>query len=338
MTTLLALGAFSWLLSGSALVWAVCFRWGLRWAKVEPKSVARTAVAFASVNTVNAAVVLVYHSPISNADSTGAVFRWTVIAAVLVLATCWCIRLLYRLSLLRAVRAWLPTFAGSVAVVIAFDSLFVPFVVQAYSIPTNCMAPTLLGDHVIGKCDECSQRVYSRNGSYDEKASFPGICDNFHMSYPTRIEEVTRGGDRVIALKFVKPKRWDVVVVRVPDDPERNYFRRLVGLPGEKISIKDGEVYADGEELSPPHSLAGIAYADEVDGWFNAPWATPERPAKLADDEYFVLGDFSVIAWDSRVWFKGVPGHPPYAVPKSHIVGVATHIYWPPSRVRTLRP
>ena len=61
------------------------------------------------------------------------------------------------------------------------------------------------------------------------------------------------------------------------------------------------------------------------------------RPAKLGDDEYFVLGDFSPQAKDSRLWREGAPGHTPYAVPASHIRGVVTHIYWPPKRWRILR-
>jgi hypothetical protein len=64
---------------------------------------------------------------------------------------------------------------------------------------------------------------------------------------------------------------------------------------------------------------------------------TKDRPAVLADDEYFVLGDFSAQSSDSRWWYEGAPGHNPYAVPRSHVRGVVTHIYWPPQRWRVLR-
>ena len=57
----------------------------------------------------------------------------------------------------------------------------------------------------------------------------------------------------------------------------------------------------------------------------------------VAAGEYFVLGDFSQQSADSRLWESGAPGHPSYAVPESYIIGVATHIYWPPSRWRILR-
>ena len=66
-------------------------------------------------------------------------------------------------------------------------------------------------------------------------------------------------------------------------------------------------------------------------------WRAPDRPAKLGADEYFVLGDFSQQAADSRLWETGAPGHPTYAVPQSYLIGVVTHIYWPPSRWRILR-
>ncbi len=66
-------------------------------------------------------------------------------------------------------------------------------------------------------------------------------------------------------------------------------------------------------------------------------WGSPTRPAQLADDEYYVLGDFSVASADSRLWHSGAPNHHPYAVPAANLVGVVTHIYWPVSRWRSFR-
>jgi hypothetical protein len=62
-----------------------------------------------------------------------------------------------------------------------------------------------------------------------------------------------------------------------------------------------------------------------------------DHSARLGEDEYFVLGDFSAMSKDSRLWGEGAPGHHPFAVPESHLRGVVTHIYWPPDRWRILR-
>lgn len=64
----------------------------------------------------------------------------------------------------------------------------------------------------------------------------------------------------------------------------------------------------------------------------------PARPAILGDDEYFVLGDFSVSSRDARFWDRSLEGREhPYAIPESSIDGVVTHIYWPLQRMRVFR-
>jgi signal peptidase I len=139
--------------------------------------------------------------------------------------------------------------------------------------------------------------------------------------------------------KLLRQRRWDLIVFRYPGDPTINYVKRLVGLPGEEIFIKEGSVWINGERLEPPESLPGLTYVTEFPQAPIQPeiWGTPARPAKLGEDEYFVLGDFSQQSSDSRLWTTGAPGHPSYAVPGSYVIGVVTHIYWPPSRWRIFR-
>jgi len=112
---------------------------------------------------------------------------------------------------------------------------------------------------------------------------------------------------------------------------------RLVGLPGESIQVDRGAVWANGDKLEPPESLQGIEYVSELPPWHIDIWGSKDWPAVLGEDEYFVLGDFSHQAKDSRLWEYGAPGHSPFAVPESHIRGVVTHIYWPPQRWRIFR-
>ena len=144
-------------------------------------------------------------------------------------------------------------------------------------------------------------------------------------------------GDRLLACKLLTPKRWDLIVFRYPQDPSVNYVKRLVGLPGEKLAIHDGAVWINGEKMEPPDSIRGIRYSPTIESHGQVYSGPGSVPVELGPDEYFVLGDFVDASSDSRFWEQGAPGHPPYAVPASHIVGVVINIYWPPSRWTSFR-
>ena len=75
----------------------------------------------------------------------------------------------------------------------------------------------------------------------------------------------TFAADRFLVNKMLSPRRWDIIVFRVPADPSKTYAKRLVGLPGEKVLIHDGSVSIDNRRLEPPPSLRGIEYLDTVD-------------------------------------------------------------------------
>ncbi|MGN6547440.1 MAG: hypothetical protein ACTHK7_20475, partial [Aureliella sp.] len=90
--------------------------------------------------------------------------------------------------------------------------------------------------------------------------------------------------------------------------------------------------------LEVPDELKGIQYESNLpDRPKQKLWGTTERPAKLSSDEYFVLGDFSANAVDSRLWLQGAPGHHAFAVPRSYLRGVVTHVFWPLDRLRVVR-
>ncbi len=107
------------------------------------------------------------------------------------------------------------------------------------------------------------------------------------------MEPTLNNGDVVLLNKlwynFTGPDRMDVVAFEVPGDDTKIYIKRIVGLPGETVQIRDGALYIDGREtpvpgLSGTISLAGLA----------------EEPVELGEDEYFVLGDNPETSEDSR--------------------------------------
>ena len=88
-----------------------------------------------------------------------------------------------------------------------------------------------------------------------------------------------------------KPKRGDIIVFK-PNGNEnaRSYIKRIIGLPGETVQIKDGEIYIDGEKLEEKYETTAIEDA-----------GTASEEITLDGDEYFVLGDNRRNSEDSRM-------------------------------------
>lgn len=102
------------------------------------------------------------------------------------------------------------------------------------------------------------------------------------------------------------PERGDVIVFEPPNNPTDDYIKRVAGLPGEQVEIREGTVWVDGVRLEEPY----IANA----GVYSGAWS-------LGEGEYFVLGDNRNNSSDSHNW--GV-------LPEENIVGKAWLCYWPP--------
>lgn len=145
------------------------------------------------------------------------------------------------------------------ALVLAF--LFRTFEAEAFVIPTGSMAPTLYGRHKETNCATCGFHIAV--GASDEVNPETGhlvpntrlksaICQNCGADNPQLFDELAFNGDRILVNKypyeFGDPTRWDVFVFKFPEEPDVNYIKRLVGLPGETVRIRSGNIYLwDGE-------------------------------------------------------------------------------------------
>jgi signal peptidase I len=171
-----------------------------------------------------------------------------------------------------------------IAVILA---LFVrTWVVQAFKIPTGSMENNLLiGDHLL-----VNKFVFA-----------PGAGPIEHAVMPER--EIKRG---------------DVVVFKYPEEPERDFIKRVIGLPGETLELRNKKVYVDGRPLDEPyvHFLEPASNAQEVTSF-----DVRERygPVTVPPDRYFVMGDNRDNSQDSRYWGF---------LPRSYVKGQALMIYW----------
>jgi signal peptidase I len=121
------------------------------------------------------------------------------------------------------------------------------FAAEAYVVPTGSMAPTLLGWHREIICPSCHSVFVV--GIEDEGQTGEAICPNCGKRGLDDGPSIESGGDRVLVEKFIYafrgPNRWEVAVFHFPGEPSQAYVKRVVGLPGELIRIKGGDVFVN---------------------------------------------------------------------------------------------
>jgi signal peptidase I len=189
-----------------------------------------------------------------------------------------------RLGLSRGTRIaldWILTIAGAVGIVIAVKF----YVVNPYRIPSSSMEPTL----------HCA-----RNGMGCE----------------------ARFSDRVLANRLIyhfrDPRRKEIVVFDTPLKAKQMcgaggvFVKRIIGLPGDLWSERNGYVYINGKRLDEPYIKP-----DRRDNETKA-------PLRIGKSQYFMMGDNRKSSCDSRVWGT---------VPRKLLIGEVFFTYWPPNRI-----
>ena len=132
------------------------------------------------------------------------------------------------------------------------------------------------------------------------------------------MENTILTGDRLIGFRlaylFHEPERGDIVIFKYPDDPSKIFIKRVIGLPGETVTVKDGKIYIDGKEQTQAVSFC----PEEMAGSFG--------PYEVPEDSYFVMGDNRNNSLDSRYWDNTY-------VKKEAILAKAGFRYWPLNKV-----
>jgi signal peptidase I len=127
-------------------------------------------------------------------------------------------------------------------------------------------------------------------------------------------------------------ERWSIVALHLPAGRQNVrrpiYLKRVVGLPGETVRIREGIIHINGKAVTAPASM-GKVNDQPLMQWKKS---GVDQPIHLGADEYFVLGDNTANSYDSR-YFQPYLGHQAGAVPASEILGRAAAIYWPLARI-----
>ena len=157
-------------------------------------------------------------------------------------------------------------YAESIIIAVLLALVIRTFIVQAFKIPSGSMEDTLaIGDHIL-----------VNKFIYGSKIPFTG--------------------NRVIKLR--DPRQGDVIVFEYPEDPTKDFIKRVVGTPGDTVEVKDKKVYVNGKVYANPHEVH-----KEPD--MIPKEANPRDNKDLVTvpaGSYFVMGDNRDRSYDSRFW------------------------------------
>ena len=164
------------------------------------------------------------------------------------------------------------------AIIAVLLALFIrAFVIQAYKIPSGSMEPTLLvGDHIL-----VNKFIYGIKAPLINRTIIP----------------------------LGKPKRGEIIVFIYPVDRKKDYIKRVIGLPGERIEIKGKKIFINGKLFDGPYGVYSSGPRENGN----------LGPILVPDNGLFVMGDNRDHSYDSRYWG---------CVPLEMVKGKAMIIYW----------
>lgn len=174
-------------------------------------------------------------------------------------------------------------YAESIAIAILLALVIRTFLVQAFKIPSGSMEDTLaIGDHLL-----VSKFIYGTKIPFSNK--------------------------RILTLR--DPRRGDVIVFEYPEDPSKDFIKRVIGIPGDVVEGKDKKVFVNGKHYENPHEIH--KEKDIIPKEMNP--RDSFGPITVPENSYFVMGDNRDRSYDSRFW---------KFVRRDQIKGLAFIKYW----------
>lgn len=126
----------------------------------------------------------------------------------------------------------------------------------------------------------------------------------------------------IISLRFGNPEIGDVVVFKAPNDPEKDFIKRVIGIPEDIILLKDGDIYVNGKLLDQSPFLNPSVKT------YGGSFLRDGESVTVPKDSYFVMGDNRMGSSDSREWGF---------VPLKSVIGESFFVYWPPNTMQIVK-
>ena len=193
-------------------------------------------------------------------------------------------------------RSELREWTEAIAIAFLLAIVLRTFLIQAYKIPSGSMEPTLLiGDHIMVNKVRYGLR----------------LPDSF-FGFTPLAGEIPYGH---YVMRFASVHRGDVVVFVFPQDPTKDFIKRVIGVGGDTIQVKNGKVFLDGQPMPDPHAHF------EVPPGERSLYSVRDNfgPTTVPAGEYFMMGDNRDRSFDSRFWGF---------VKQDQVEGRAMFIYW----------
>ncbi|MBI2443469.1 MAG: signal peptidase I [Candidatus Levybacteria bacterium] len=123
----------------------------------------------------------------------------------------------------------------------------------------------------------------------------------------------------LVTLRFNDLKKGDVVVFQAPTDHDKDYIKRVIGVPGDTVEVRSGLVYVNGQQLDESQYLGNDVRTSA------GAFLRDGQPVRVPDDSYIVMGDNRPHSSDSREWGF---------LKKDELIGKSFFVYWPPTQMR----
>ncbi len=207
------------------------------------------------------------------------------------------------------VREWVESILVALLLAIFIRTYFL----QPFKIPSGSMTPTLIeGDHLF-----VSKLPYGPVLLPEVHAPEFLQKRGIEIRWPDALTPLTK----IRLPGYSKPKRGDVIVFIFPRDRTKDFIKRLVGLPGDVVEIREGGITVNGRKVTDPRITKSYYYN-------RGDYGALGQPIKVPEGKYFVLGDNSGASHDSRYWGF---------VDEKDVIGKAEVIFWPLNRIRFIQ-